>query len=124
VYDFDVTGNVVKKYPVDTGDHCRQIRYLLVTPEQRHQAEAVLTDERHDWRIDIRGPSEFVAEQKKVWTRPGFKVRTFLTDRPTARVRESEGIGSAFRKYIKDYKPKNGTPVEVLEQMARERLAV
>jgi hypothetical protein len=37
-------------------------------------------------------------------------------------VRESEGVGTAFRKFAKSYQAKNGTPTDVLEKMAAERL--
>jgi DNA repair exonuclease SbcCD nuclease subunit len=120
VYDFDAQGNVTQKFPFDTGEYCRKIRYVLITPDDPFDGEM---DPKHDWRVDIRGDALFVAVQKKLWSKPGVRVRTFLTDR-AVRVRESEGIGTAFKKYLKDYTPKHGTPIEVLEQMARERLSL
>jgi DNA repair exonuclease SbcCD nuclease subunit len=126
LYDFDISGNVREKRSIDTGKVCRQIRYVSIKPDDLFfpDTEDGELDPNVDWRIDITGPADFVTAQKKLWARPGVKVRTFLTDRQTARVRESEGIGNAFKRFLKDYKPKNGTPVEVLEQMARERLSV
>ncbi len=121
VYDFDPYGQVRKKFPIDTGEKCRQIKYVRVTPE--NPVEAPL-DSKHDWRVDIYGPALFVAVQKKLLSGPGVRVRTFATDKPASRVRESEGIGSAFRKYLQGYEPRHGTPTEVLEQMAKERLGV
>lgn len=121
VYDFDAQGNVTKKFPFDTGEYCRQIRHVLITPDDPFDGQM---DPKHDWRVDIRGPSLFVAVQKKLWQRPGIKVRSFVTDRPASTVRESEGIGNAFRRYLKDYVPAGGTPIEVLEQMAKERLGL
>lgn len=119
LYDFGPAGNVVSKTPFDTGGVCRQIRYVEITPAEPFDGSP---DPACDWRIDVRGPSDFVAEQKKRFV--GFKVRTFITDRQIARVRESEGIGNAFRRYLKDYTPKGGTPLDVLEQMAAERLGL
>jgi DNA repair exonuclease SbcCD nuclease subunit len=121
LYTFDDDGNAVEKLPFDTGEACRQIRYVLITPDDLFDGQM---DPKHDWRVDIRGPSDFVAVQRKLWARDGNKVRSFITDRPAARVRESEGIGNAFRRYLKDYVPKGGTPIEVLEQMAKERLGL
>jgi hypothetical protein len=121
VYDIDVHGNVNKSFPVNTGESCQQIRYVLITPDDPFEGEM---DPKHDWRVDIRGPSLFVAVQKKLWTQPGVKVRTFLTDKPISKVRESEGIGTALRKYLKDYQPQHGTPREVLEEMVKERLGL
>lgn len=121
VYDFDADGNVTKCFSVDTGEYCRQVRYVHITPEDLFGGEM---DPKHDWRLDISGPSDFVTEQKRLWSKPGVKVRTFVTDRRVARVRESEGIGTAFRKYLKDYTAPNGTSTETLDRMARERLAL
>jgi DNA repair exonuclease SbcCD nuclease subunit len=121
IYDFDAHGNVTNKASFDTSEYCQQIRYVCITPDNLFDGEM---DPRHDWRVDIKGPAIFVAVQKKLWARPGVKVRTFLTDKPISKVRESEGIGTAFRKFLKEYKPTNGTPIEVLEDMARERLGL
>lgn len=122
IYDIDAAGNVTSKAPFDTGEVCRQIKYVLITPDDPFMGDKM--DPKHDWRVDIRGPSDFVAAQRKLWSRHGTRVRGFITDKPAARVRESEGIGNAFRRYLKDYVPKGGTPVEVLEEMAKERLGL
>ena len=122
IYDIDAAGNVTGKTPFDTGEYCRQIKYVLITPDDLFQDDDM--DPRFDWRVDIRGPSLFVAVQRKLWSRNGNKVRSFITDKPAALVRESEGIGNAFRRYLKGYVPKGGTSLEVLEEMAKERLGL
>ncbi len=121
VYEFDHVGNVVSKKPVDTGKTCRQIRYAVVTPNATLE-EAL--EPGVDWRIDIRGPADFVEEQSKLLARSGVRVRTFRTDKAAPQVRESEGIDVAFRAYLQKYTAKYGTNNEELAAMAKERLGV
>jgi DNA repair exonuclease SbcCD nuclease subunit len=121
VYEFDNDGDVVSKTPVDTGMTCRQIRYVVVTPNAKFGGTL---DPGTDWRIDIRGPADFVEEQSKLLSRSGVRVRTFRTDQAIPKVRESEGIDVAFRAYLKKYSSRFGTENEELAVMAKERLNV
>jgi len=119
LYVFDDAGNVVEKTPFDTGAVCRQIRYVEVTPETPFD---VIPDPNVDWRIDIRGPADFVQAQKEALQIPGAKVRTFKTDTKKIVVRESEGISAALRSFLNKYTPRYGTSTETLSTMIRERL--
>lgn len=121
VYDFDAEGAVVGKTPWSTDKTCRMIRYVLDTPETPFDG---VFDTKSDFRIDIQGPAAWVEERKALWGLPGVKVRSFYTDRATVRVRESEGIGTAFHTYLDNYTPKGGTDRARLAEMALERLHV
>ncbi len=121
LYTFDDDGNVVEKVPFDTGKVCRQIRYAEVTPENPFN---LVPDPSVDWRIDIRGPADFVQAQKEALQIPGAKIRTFKTDTKKVVVRESEGIPAALRSFLGKYNPRHGTSKETLATMIRERLGI
>lgn len=117
--DFDDTGRLTSKTPFDTGEVCRQIKSCVDTPET--PVEGPL-DPKHDWRIDIKGPPQWIEARKKVLAGEGVKIRTFNTSTSSPRVRESEGIEKAFASYLTSFKTRYGTSVEKLGEMARERL--
>jgi hypothetical protein len=121
VYTFDDDGHVVAKKSFDTGSVCRQIRYVIDTPDQPFDGEM---DSKHDWRIDVHGPQAFVEERQKKFTRPGVKVRAFPDRTSKIVVRESEGVAKAFSSYLAKYTPKHGTASDILGGMARERLGL
>jgi len=118
-YTFDDDGNVALKTPFDTGKVCRQIRYAEITPENPFN---LIPDPNVDWRIDIRGPVDFVQAQKEALQIPGAKVRTFKTDTKRVVVRESEGISAALHSFLGRYTPRFGTSTDALATMIRERL--
>ena len=120
LYEFDDEGRVLNKTAFDTGDTCRQIRYIQLTPETPLLPKYL--DPKHDWRIDVRGPTDFVEQWLKVLAPMGARVRAFRTDKPTALVRESEGIDKAFDTYLTNWVARHGTDVEKLRTMAKERL--
>jgi hypothetical protein len=105
----------------DTGTTCRQIRYIVDSPDEPFAEELTPSV---DWRVDIRGPEDYVIERKAHFTRPGVKVRCFPASRKPIVVKESEGVEKAFTKYVKDYTPRHGTSIEVLARMAKERLGL
>lgn len=122
LYTFEDDGKLLGKAPVDTGTACRQIHYLVETPDGPLLPADV--DQRHDWRVDVHGPADFIEQRKAILKGMGAKYRTFCTDRVEKRVRESEGIGSAFRSFLTHYTPRHGTRAEVLAALAKERLDV
>lgn len=118
LYTFD-GGRVVERKGFDTGQVCRQIRYVVDSPDE--PLDGVL-DPKHDWRIDVRGPAIYVEERKAKLSGPGVKLRTFKTEQTSPVVRESDGVPLAFKKYLDRYSPRYGTPPGVLSEIARERL--
>lgn len=121
LYDFDDLGVPVQKQAFVTAGVCRQILSVTDTPD-----EPVSTPLAGgvDWRIDIRGPADWIQKRKEELAGPGVKLRTFATSTAKPAVRESEGISPAFRGYLTKYQPKFGTPIEELAAMAAERLGV
>jgi DNA repair exonuclease SbcCD nuclease subunit len=121
LYTFNEDGTIQAKSSIDTGKDCRQIRYVEDTPD--HQFDGEL-DSNCDWRIDIRGPVDFVEARKALFQRPGVRVRGLRTDVAAPKIKESEGVAPAFRTFLTNYTPKYGTPTEVLGKLAEERLHV
>jgi hypothetical protein len=112
-------GEVVGAESFDLGDVCRRIYYFEDTPETPFLGTV---DPRHDYRIDVRGPSDWVTARKQFYG-SGVNVRIFRTDQAVVKVRESEGIDKAFVSFMERYRPKFGTDPQLLQSMAKERLA-
>jgi DNA repair exonuclease SbcCD nuclease subunit len=121
LYDFDNEGNIVSKIPFSTNDVCRQIKYLLDSPLEPIAQEL---SSNVDWRIDIKGPVNWIEKRKVELAGPGIKIRTFKTTGTKPVVKESDGIGLAFKKYLEKFVPKHGTNKEYLTGLAKERLGV
>jgi DNA repair exonuclease SbcCD nuclease subunit len=121
LYEFDGEGTIVNKIPFSTGTVCRQIKYLQDTPSQ--PIDTVL-DPGVDYRIDIKGPADWIEKRKAELAGPGVKIRTFKTTGTKPVVKESDGIGIAFRKYLEKYTPRFGTDKECLIVLAKDRLNV
>ncbi len=121
IYSFNDKGIPTGRQKFSTGDVCRQICYRLDTPEKPIEEE--LSSGR-DWRIDIKGPADWIERRKAELAGPGIRIRTFCTDRKGPVLKESEGIDKAFDKFLGHYTPKFGSDKERLAQLARERLGV
>lgn len=115
--DFDDEGNIVGKKFHSTKHVCRPM-YVV---EDRPEAPAEIPTDGLVV-VDIYGPVDYVNKRKKALARDGIRIRTFPTTRRTKAVRESEGVGVAFTKFLGAFVPKNGTPKDVLAKRARERL--
>jgi DNA repair exonuclease SbcCD nuclease subunit len=121
LYEFDDAGSIVGRTAFDTGTVCRQIKSLVDSPD--FPVDEAL-DAGCDWRIDIKGPPDWVERRKKELAGPGVRIRTFITAKAAPVIRESEGIAIAFATYTSKYKPKYGTSSETLTSLAKERLGV
>lgn len=113
-------GHLTSRTPYSTGEVCRQIKHVDDTPENPVQLPL---DLRHQWRVDIRGSADWCQARKTELAASGARVRTFPTQVSTlGKVRESDGIGRAFKSYMEAYQPKYGTEMVVLQSMAVARL--
>lgn len=120
--EHDENGAIIRSEGISTGDVCRQIKHLELTPDV---LAPKYINPAHVWHIDLRGPAEWVDENKRVWAgMPGIRLRTYKTNAAAPKVRESEGIDTAFVKFAAAYKPRFGTSVEQLGKMAQERLGL
>jgi hypothetical protein len=74
--------------------------------------------------VTLKGSAEYLKASVPLYEHKGFKVRTVKTGVSAApRVKESEGVSTAFRKFVTAYQPKHKTPIPVLEKLAAERIA-
>lgn len=128
VQEFDVEGYpaVARRYP--THLWCRAIWKTTVRDGQVVDGPA-LDDSRvnpmaDQWHIDLHGTAEgnktLAADLAQ---RTGTHIRCFNTDTHAPKVRESEGIETAFRRWLGGYRPRHNTPLPVLEAMAAARFA-
>lgn len=121
LYTFGDEGEVLETKSFDTSGHCRKIVALTDTPDKPLSLEM---SPNTDYRIDIKGPKDWIEKRKVELAGVGIRIRTFCTEKSTPKVRESEGISVAFQKYLETYVGKHGTPSEVLSSLAKERLHV
>lgn len=120
--EFEKNGQLVDRLPFGTGAVCRRIFHMDDTPEK--PVELPLNPQ-HQWRIDIKGPPAWCQERKGLLQAAGARIRTFPTRTGAAnRVRESEGVDRAFKKFLEHYQPKHGTSIEVLSGLVKERLSL
>jgi DNA repair exonuclease SbcCD nuclease subunit len=117
-------GSMLCKAKFDTGEVCRRIIDLEEVETGGLVWENYDT-KKDDVRLTLKGPEFWLKPYAKMRAEQGFKVRTICTDKSTApRVRESEGITTALKKFVSAAKPKNNTPIPVLEKLVAERLHV
>lgn len=107
-----------------TDSDLRRTWDLVYTPEDHCEAELALVRPNDKVRLNIRGPTDFCEETKRLFAGKGYRTPTFPTDRGVAKVSEAEGIPVAFKKHFASFKPKHGTPLDVLRGMVHERLNV
>lgn len=112
-------GKIVNKTPYSTNGVCRQIRHLVETPGSPVDEKLFQNAKVH---LDLQGPSDWIVQRKKELSGKGLQIRTFPTDQKMVRVKESDGIGKAFAKYVDAYQPKFGTSKVTLREMLKDRL--
>ncbi len=71
--------------------------------------------------VDIKGTPAWIEKRKGLY--PWAKVSTFPTHK-AIKVRESDGIGVAFRSYLADYQPKHGTTQAKLTSKIQDLISV
>lgn len=106
--------NGVEVIPVSTAEIVRRMVWIDV----RENAPLPDVPEGADVRVDIYGTSAFIEDVRGRYV--GCTIRTFRDDGKVAKVRESDGVGVAFRKFLSQYSPPHRTPVSVLEAKAEQ----
>jgi DNA repair exonuclease SbcCD nuclease subunit len=121
VIDHDEEGKIVARTSRKTDPACQRIVQVKDTPN----APADIQSMDPSWKVivDIVGPAAWVKERKDAW-RGKARIRTFVEEGKKVVVRESEGISTAFVKYLGGFQSPNGTPASVLEELCRNRLQI
>lgn len=123
--DFDpVTGQIVTRTPYKTSGVCSKIWALEDTegPNDTMVADLVQTHPLDRVTVSVRGSPTYVETQCAFWRGKGYKALPFPTRERRHEVRESDGVGVALRKHVESYRPKFGTPPEVLQKLVAERV--
>ncbi len=105
----------------DTGPHCRQMFRHTVTPAS---PEVPPVDSKDLCIVDVHGPADFCREQEMKLRAAGARPRLHIENTTAIFIRESEGIGKSFAKFLDAFAPKFGTDKAVLARLAQERLGV
>ncbi len=112
-------GTILSKTGFNTNVCCRSIHLL----EDRPGQTAVIPTGNVNVIVDIYGPKEYVASRKAELEGSGARVRTFPDTEKIIRVKESDGIATAYKAFIDDYKAKHGTAPAAIWKMAQERVS-
>jgi hypothetical protein len=69
--------------------------------------------------VDLVGSQAWCTKRKLQLKAADVRFRIFATDLHHAKVKESDGLSVAFKKFFDAYKPKNGTDKDVLASMVK-----
>lgn len=102
-------GSIVAAVPRDTARWCRRIVQLEATPESWPDVPA--PGPLVDVRVAVRGPGAFVQDALARLAAQGVtRVSSVRTDALVPSVRESEGVGRAWGRFVEAYAGEHGTP--------------
>jgi DNA repair exonuclease SbcCD nuclease subunit len=110
-----------KRIPTDTV--CRQIYSFTDTEKEPAAIPKFQLLNLADIRVKIYGTSDYISKRSLELKAQfnarcrGFPERPKLTD-----VSESEGIGLAFERFAQNFKAPNGSDLEKLKQLVKERM--
>jgi DNA repair exonuclease SbcCD nuclease subunit len=113
-------GSVVGAKAFPTAGVCRPI-YALTDVEDSPAS----IPEGASVVVDVHGTAEYVERRKRELEagHPGVRIRTFPAAEKVARVRESDGLPVALKKFLGEFTAKNGTPPDELWKLAAERIS-
>lgn len=70
--------------------------------------------------VNVTGSAKYVEERAKELKGRGWRVRTFVNSVSNRAVKESEGVGKSWVKYVDTYSPRYETPKHILAKKAEE----
>jgi DNA repair exonuclease SbcCD nuclease subunit len=119
----DVTSSaeaeVMERWPTETAG-CIPIRIQTVTNEEELEAIAPAPG----LRIQIQGAEAFVKAAEKRLKDRGVRFRSQIDGtQMSSRVKESEGIGTAFGHYLEAFEAPQKTPKNILRQLVAQRIS-
>lgn len=126
IWVLDIQGGaIVAQEPVDTGAVCRKVVALSDVegaPMPPDAVFSVFADGIDRVHVQIVGSRDWIRTRVPLWEGRA-RVQTTCTDaRPALTVRESDGTGVAFGKWVDAFQAPRGTERPLLKQLARERL--
>lgn len=118
VVDHDASGAPITFEPFDTSGVCKPI-WLL---EDREGEPAEVGARTGTIIVDVHGTETYVQVRRATLEAQGARVRSFPVSKRAVRVKESDGVATAFRKHAHAYPAKNGTASTILWALAQERM--
>lgn len=113
---------IVSRTPFTTRGHCKALYHFEDRGDPDIKYPEVVMPARVT--VNVYGTPEYIKEKKTAWEGLGCRVATFPTQEARHAVRESEGITKALQRHVEAFKPRYGTPAEVLKKMVAERINV
>lgn len=110
-------GELKSSESFSTQDVCTPIWHFIDKEEK-----PVLDIKKGKVFIDIHGSIDYVNSRKLYFEELGCRVRTFPIKNFTSNIKESDGIGNSFIKFIEEFVPKNGTSKERLLELSNQRI--
>lgn len=101
----------------DTSAVCRQIFVIKDTPEEPLD-ETKYNPTKDLVHVAVHGPETYCKEKVLKLRSLGFVARAFRTRAQVSKVRESDGIDVAWKKFCEGYRAPNGTPISTLIAMS------
>jgi len=101
-----------------TNPHVRVIHHLADT--EAAPAVVPILKPQDSVVVDVVGSAKYVEERAKELKAAGHRVRTFATSVSNREVKESEGLGKSWYKYVESYYARYGTSLDTLAKMAEE----
>ena len=123
IHAIDFEGGLPKAVRKYSTSACRQIWHVEDT-EGLAVSDVPPGKAGDRYVVDITGSAAYIEARKKVWAVPGIRLRCYQTDRPGPKLSESGGIPAAWSKWAEEFKPKHGTSMEMLRQLAGERITL
>lgn len=129
IYYIEFIGGVIQKWlEFDIASVVTPIYTFDDTPElPAIEPKSNLLKQKARVVINIRGPESFINSRLiyykalKSVVVPTFSLRTFPTKENITEIKESEGIGKAFKQFFMGFEPKFGTDKEILLKVVQER---
>lgn len=119
--DHAADGTIIDSQSFSTLGHCRPIRQIVDTPDCPIPE---FINGNTDWRIEIRGPIDYVTQRRKELAGVGRKIKTFIIGSTAVMVKESEGLDQSFKGYFDNFTPAFGTTKDRLSELIKDRLGV
>jgi hypothetical protein len=100
-----------------TDEFCSRLVHLSDTPEEPLEFRPIRD---HRYVVDLCGPQDWIEAKKGAYVGRA-RVRTFRTDTAAPKVKESDGIAVALKKYVRHFKAPHQTSPDVLQAMLHAR---
>jgi DNA repair exonuclease SbcCD nuclease subunit len=126
IYEFDHRGGVVGEPKlIPTMGVCSEILRLEDTAESPVDVAEVqsLVGKGSRVRVTVKGSAERCRARAVEFEAVGARPRQVPDAAAKVQVRESEGVGTAFARFVGNFRPPYGTPRALLFKLAQERLA-